>query len=78
MLHDLFYRAITLQNHGIVYLPEFIADNYYKKGLIQKCMESYTSEAVYLYITWPNRQLLPKKVKVFIDFLSKKFAVPTV
>ncbi|CAA0249953.1 LysR family transcriptional regulator [Acinetobacter baumannii] len=61
---------MCLKDHGIVFLPEFIAEPYYKEGKLQKCLEDYTSQPLHLYVTWPNRKILSKKVKLFIDFLT--------
>jgi DNA-binding transcriptional LysR family regulator len=63
---------MCLKDHGIVFLPEFIAEPYYKEGKLQKCLEDYTSQPLHLYVTWPNRKILSKKVKLFIDFLTRQ------
>lgn len=64
---------LSIQNKGIVFLPDFIANKHIKSGLITRCLDNYHSPEIYFYIASTSTRKTPNKVKLFTDFLIQHF-----
>ncbi|WP_445115655.1 LysR substrate-binding domain-containing protein [Acinetobacter sp. WZC-1] len=60
---------MCIKDHGITFLPDFIAAKYLQTGLIVPCLEEYQSAPIYFYAAYPDKKKVPRKVQLFIDFL---------
>jgi DNA-binding transcriptional LysR family regulator len=58
---------------GITTAPTFILGKYIKDNKLIRILENYPSPAVGLYAIYPPGRLMPKRVRVFSDFLKKYF-----
>jgi len=69
----LFSKNICLQNGGIVMLPEFMVKREILNGQLVQILESYQTDTMPVTILHPyRREYLPKRVRLFIDFLIEK------
>lgn len=64
---------LSIQNKGIVFLPDFIAKKHIQSGLITRCLDNYHSPEIYFYIASTSTRKTPNKVKLFTDFLIQHF-----
>jgi len=58
---------------GIGRLPTFVAGPDLKAGRLVKLFESYSLPDFSIYAVFPERQYLPAKVRVFLDFAIEHF-----
>ncbi len=58
---------------GIGRLPTFVAGPDLKTGRLVKLFESYSLPDFTIYAVFPERQYLPAKVRVFLDFAIEHF-----
>ncbi|MBJ9984830.1 LysR family transcriptional regulator [Acinetobacter sp. S40] len=69
-----FLLDLCLAHKGISFLPEFIVQSYVENGQLVRCFLDYSCEPICFHALWPaSQQLLPKKVRLFIDFLASQF-----
>ena len=66
-------RKSLVQGLGIGRLPTFIAGNDIKNGDLVPVLNNYKMPNKLLYAVFPERQYMPKKVRVFIDYLIEHF-----
>ncbi|GLQ30850.1 LysR family transcriptional regulator [Litoribrevibacter albus] len=66
-------REAMIQGVGIGRLPTFVANPEIKAGRLVKLFPDYEMPGKTMYAVYPERQFLPAKVRVFIDFMSEKF-----
>lgn len=57
---------------GIAVLPNWVAYDEVKSGRIVRLLDAYVKTEIPLHALYTERQHLPKKVRVLIDFLSDK------
>ena len=65
------YQAV-LAGLGIGLLPEFLCQPELTRGGLVKVLLHWSSKPVSINAIYPSRKYLPKKVKVFLEFLEKK------
>ncbi|NMH66516.1 LysR family transcriptional regulator [Shewanella salipaludis] len=70
-------RESLLQGLGIGRLPTFIAGNDIARGKLVPILTDYSMPHKILYAVFPERQYLPQKVRVFIDFLTENLGGDT-
>ena len=58
---------------GITTAPTFILAKYIKENKLIRVLENYPSPAVGLYAVYPPGRLIPKRIRVFSDFLKNYF-----
>ncbi|MCK6264667.1 LysR family transcriptional regulator [Vibrio sp. ZSDE26] len=68
-----FLKAMALSGHGYTHLPKFIVWKELQSGALQPILEPYTPAPQHAYIVYPETRYLPKKSRVFIDFLTDYF-----
>lgn len=64
-----------LQGIGIGRLPAYVACNDIAENRLERVLPTYQLPHKDLYAVYPNRQFLPLKVKVFVDFLTERLSV---
>jgi len=67
-------REAMLQGLGIGRLPTFIAAPDIKQGRLEALFEDYEMPSKSIHAVFAERQFLPAKVRVFIDFAVEHFA----
>ncbi|CAH7325563.1 LysR family transcriptional regulator [Vibrio chagasii] len=58
---------------GLAVLPEFICREHFKTGRLVKLLPDYDMPQVSVSLVYADRQLMPKRKKVFIDYLLTAF-----
>ena len=58
---------------GIAVLPEFICLDHFKSGKLIRLLPEYKMPEVSVSLVYADRQLMPKRKKVFIDYLLTAF-----
>lgn len=66
-------RKSLLQGLGIGRLPTFIAGTDIKNGDLVAVLDNYKMPHKVLYAVFPERQYMPEKVRVFVDYLIGNF-----
>lgn len=61
----------AVQGLGIVLLPDFIVEHALGVGRLRRVLEGYEPPPFILYGLYPSRQLVPRKVRLFMEFLSE-------
>ncbi|MEP3245984.1 MAG: LysR family transcriptional regulator [Sneathiella sp.] len=59
---------------GVGRVPTFIAGEALKTGRLVPILDQYAMPQALLYAVFPERQYLPEKVRVFLDFVVSKIA----
>lgn len=62
-----------LQNRGVVFIPEFLADFYINKGMLVRLLSDYEPTMQYGWLVYPSRKHLSLTVRTFIDFMLTEF-----
>ena len=62
-------REALLQGLGIARVPTFVVGPDITSGKLITLLDEYPLASLTLYALFPERQYLPKKVRVFIDFM---------
>ena len=58
---------------GLAVLPEFICREHFKTGRLVRLLPEYEMPEVSVSLVYADRQLMPKRKKVFIDYLLTAF-----
>lgn len=58
---------------GIVLAPQYILDTSIKAGRLKRLFVYQEEQPPALYAVYPHRQLIPLKIKVFVDYLAHFF-----
>jgi LysR family transcriptional regulator, transcriptional activator for dmlA len=62
------------QGHGILMRSEWDTAPLVRSGELEVLFDDYTLPSADIYATYPQRQNLAAKVRVFVDFLTARFA----
>lgn len=65
-------KQALIAGMGIGRLPSFIAGDAIQQGELVALFQDYKMPSKNLYAVYPERQYLPAKVRVFLDFLIEK------
>ena len=67
-------REAAIAGHGMVILPTFIVSKAIQRGELEAILpESMGPPTLDLSIVYPSTRNVPAKVRLFIDFLVKRF-----
>ena len=66
-------KHAALGGRGIALLPTFIAGSALTSGMLIPVLEKYQAPEIALYAIYPPTRHLSSKVRLFIDFLVKRF-----
>lgn len=58
---------------GIVFMPSFIGYEAIKQGLLIPILCDYQLGEVAVYAVYPDQRYLPRRVRLFIDYLTEQF-----
>ncbi|WP_413483266.1 LysR family transcriptional regulator [Morganella psychrotolerans] len=70
--NSLALHQAVLQGTGICQLPQFIAAPDIRAGRLQVLLPDYSLPVHHIYAVYPDREYLPNKVAVFLQFLQEK------
>lgn len=68
-----FLAKAAIQGLGIVNSPTFILYDYIQTGKLREILKGYQVEATGLFALFPPGRLIPRRVKVLVEFLQKQF-----
>lgn len=63
----------ALQGHGILMRSEWDAAPFVRDGKLEVLLDEYELSSADIYAVYPQKQNLPAKVRVFVDFLTTHF-----
>jgi DNA-binding transcriptional LysR family regulator len=66
-------RDAAIAGRGITLVPTFIATEALQAGRLATCLDTYQAPPLALYALYPPTRHLAAKVRLFIDFLVKRF-----
>jgi DNA-binding transcriptional LysR family regulator len=66
-------RDVAIKGRGIALLPTFVAVEALRDGKLRTCLDDYHAPPLALYAIYPPTRHLAVKVRLFIDFLVKRF-----
>jgi DNA-binding transcriptional LysR family regulator len=66
-------REAAIAGRGIALVPTFIAADALQAGRLATCLDTYQAPLLALYALYPPTRHLAVKVRLFIDFLVKRF-----
>jgi DNA-binding transcriptional LysR family regulator len=67
-------RDAAVSGRGVAVLPVFIAEAALKSGELQSFLSDYKTPPLTLYAIYPPTRHLATKVRLFIDYLVKRFS----
>ena len=63
----------ALAGMGIVMTPTFYVGDLIRTGKLRRVLEGYTLPELGIHAVYPQRAHVPPKVRVFVDFLARRF-----
>jgi len=69
--------SACLDGLGIALLPEFICREHIERGELIQILPGWVSPVVPISFVYPQRELIPNRLRLFIDFLLERFEVIT-
>lgn len=64
--------ALCKNGLGIIKSHEYAVSDLLKKGILIPIFEKYTPEEIPLYVAYPQRRFILRKIRCFIDFIESK------
>jgi len=64
--------CITRAGAGIAMIPAFVSREALEEGTLQRVLPRWHAPAAEFYLLYPERELLPKRVRLLIDFLLQR------
>ncbi|TYL47195.1 LysR family transcriptional regulator [Marinomonas sp. IMCC 4694] len=61
----------ALLGMGVIYQPDFLVEKYLKTGQLVNLLPNFSGYKIGFYAIYPQRKLLPRKTRLFLDFLQK-------
>ena len=72
---DLSVIAIMTAHHqGIAFLPEMVVKDQLQHGVLVEVLPAWQAQKRDIYLVYPDRQYLPNKSRVFIEFMRRRVA----
>lgn len=65
-------RAAVLADSGVAMLPLYGIGDDLTSGALVKVLSNYTAPKRSVYLVYPQRRYLPKRVRLFLDFLKDR------
>ena len=66
----------AIEGAGIIMQPDFLAEPYLASGALVNVLPDYETYVGQFYVIYAERKLMPKKVRLLIDFLVEKLKSP--
>lgn len=67
-------RALALAGLGVAVLPDWLVQDDVRSGRLQRVLPGYALPSQPIHLVFPNSRHLPRKTRVFIDFLAEHLA----
>ena len=64
-------RALALAGLGVAVLPDWLVQDDVRSGRLQRVLPGYALPSQPIHLVFPNSRHLPRKTRVFIDFLAE-------
>ena len=64
------------QDVGLAYLPDFLVQDAVRDGSLRRVLEEHLPARSKFWVLWPSSRQLSPKLRVFVDFLCERLAVP--
>ena len=71
---DVLMQAAT-RGLGIAYLPEFIVGRLLASGKLAEILSDYAMPELGIYAVLPSNRHIPQRIKLLMDFVSRKLAM---
>jgi DNA-binding transcriptional LysR family regulator len=68
----------AMRGLGIAYLPEFIVRDLLGAGKLVEILATYAMPGIGIYAVLPGNRHIPQRVRILLDFVSKKLATTEV
>ena len=68
--------SAAIEGKGIALVPQFIARSAIEKGHLIELCDSEEIQPLDLYALFPTRTIMPTRIRLLVDFLSKKWKRP--
>lgn len=68
-----FLKAMALGGHGVTSLPTFLVWKELASGELVRILEGFDRPSSYAYALYPQNRYLPKRARLFIDFMAQRF-----
>jgi len=68
-----FLHQLAVGGHGIALTPTFISWQAIKQGELEVVLPDYQIPERSAYALYPNTRFIPRKVRLFIDFMTEQF-----
>lgn len=65
-------RAAAIDGMGLAYMPEFLAADAIRDGLLETVLSESLAAPGHFSILWPSARFVAPRLRVFIDFLAEK------
>lgn len=66
-------RAAALAGLGVCFSPTFIVGDELRAGRLVTALDAFEDDTVSVYAVYAHRRHLSAKVRIFVDFLAKRF-----
>ena len=67
-------RVLAMAGLGVAVLPDWLVQDDVRSGRLQRVLPSYALPSQPIHLVFPNSRHLPRKTRVFIDFLAEHLA----
>ncbi|MGV2069037.1 LysR family transcriptional regulator [Agrobacterium sp. 22-226-1] len=65
-------RAAAIGGMGLAYMPEFLAADAIRNGLLETVLSESLAAPGHFSILWPSARFVAPRLRVFIDFLTER------
>lgn len=69
---DILLQA-AVAGHGVVLEPDFILNDAIRSGALRRILTDFAFPELGVWAVWPSSRMLPRRVRVFVDFLVEQF-----
>jgi DNA-binding transcriptional LysR family regulator len=66
-------REAALGGVGIAFLPTYAIEDDLRQGRLNQILPRYRSEKTNLYAVYPHFRMVPRRARIFTEFLQKRF-----
>jgi DNA-binding transcriptional LysR family regulator len=70
-------RAAAIDGMGLAYMPEFLATDAIRDGLLETVLNEHLAAPGLFSIVWPSARFMAPRLRAFIDFAIEKLFVET-
>ncbi len=64
-------HRLAVSGVGIILLPSFLCVEDVSQGRLKQILKDYNADQLPIYLVYPNQKFIPKRVRVFMDFVSE-------